>query len=85
MSGPPDATSEDPGSACEKIEETGVRYIYYQYISITGRIMGKAVPSPALGIHGRQGNPDVVRRPRPMFFPTARETSSDFPPMPTNW
>ena len=29
-----------------KIDETGVRFIYYQYISITGRIMGKAVPSP---------------------------------------
>ena len=29
-----------------KIDETGVRYIYYQYISITGRIMGKAVPAP---------------------------------------
>ncbi len=29
----------------EKIDELGVVYIYYQYISITGRIMGKAVPS----------------------------------------
>lgn len=29
-----------------KIDELGVRYIYYQYISITGRIMGKAVPAP---------------------------------------
>ena len=29
----------------KKIDELGVDYIYYQYVSITGRIMGKAVPS----------------------------------------
>jgi len=29
----------------EKIKELGVEYIYYQYLSITGRIMGKAVPA----------------------------------------
>lgn len=28
-----------------KIDQLGVDYIYYQYISITGRIMGKAVPA----------------------------------------
>jgi glutamine synthetase len=28
-----------------KINETGVTYIYYQYISITGRIMGKGAPA----------------------------------------
>ena len=29
----------------EKINTLGVEAIYYQYISITGRIMGKTVPS----------------------------------------
>ena len=29
----------------DKIDELGVVYIYFEYISITGRIMGKAVPS----------------------------------------
>ena len=28
-----------------KIDELGIDYIYYQYVSITGRIMGKAVPA----------------------------------------
>jgi glutamine synthetase len=28
-----------------KIDELGIDYIYYQYISITGRIMGKAIPA----------------------------------------
>ena len=28
-----------------KIDELGIDYIYYQYLSITGRIMGKAVPA----------------------------------------
>ena len=29
----------------EKIKETGVDYIYYQFISVTGRIVGKGIPS----------------------------------------
>ncbi len=29
----------------KKIDELGVDAIYYQYISITGRIMGKTVPA----------------------------------------
>jgi len=29
-----------------KIDALGVDFIYYQYVSITGRIMGKAVPAP---------------------------------------
>ncbi len=29
----------------KKIDELGVDYIYHQYISITGRIMGKAIPA----------------------------------------
>ena len=29
----------------QAIDATGVEYIYYQYISITGRIMGKGVPA----------------------------------------
>jgi len=28
-----------------KIDELGVDYVYYQYISVTGRIMGKAMPA----------------------------------------
>jgi glutamine synthetase len=28
-----------------KIDELGIRYIYYQFVSVTGRIMGKGVPS----------------------------------------
>lgn len=47
-----DAYAEAPGRADlikqvrAKIDELGVDFIYYQYISITGRIMGKAVPAP---------------------------------------
>src|SRR5437870_6791910 len=28
-----------------KIDELGIRYIYYQFISITGRIVGKGIPA----------------------------------------
>ena len=29
-----------------RIDAEGVTYIYYQFISVTGRIMGKGVPAP---------------------------------------
>ena len=28
-----------------KIKELGIQYIYYQFISVTGRIVGKGIPS----------------------------------------
>ena len=28
-----------------KIDELGVTYIYYQFVSVTGRIVGKGVPA----------------------------------------
>lgn len=31
--------------ASEKIKELGIQYIYYQFISVTGRIVGKGIPS----------------------------------------
>ena len=37
--------AERVGQVRAKIDELGVDYIYYQYVSITGRIMGKAVPA----------------------------------------
>ena len=29
----------------EKIKELGIQYIYYQFVSVTGRIVGKGVPA----------------------------------------
>ena len=49
---PVDVYAEAPGrddlikQVRAKIDELGVDFIYYQYISITGRIMGKAAPAP---------------------------------------
>ena len=46
-----EAHVEAPGRAelvkqvSEKIKETGVDYIYYQFVSVTGRIMGKGIPA----------------------------------------
>lgn len=39
------ARSELVAQVRQKIDELGVDYIYYQYVSITGRIMGKAMPA----------------------------------------
>ena len=47
-----DAYAHAPGRADliravrEKIDALGIDFIYYQYISITGRVMGKAAPAP---------------------------------------
>ena len=41
----------------EKIKETGVDYIYYQFISVTGRIVGKGIPVRALGAPRRKRFP----------------------------
>ena len=30
----------------KKIDAEGVTYVYYQFVSVTGRIMGKGVPAP---------------------------------------
>ena len=46
-----EAHVEQPGrgdlvkQVSEKIKETGVTYIYYQFVSVTGRIVGKGIPS----------------------------------------
>ena len=29
----------------KKIDELGIKYIYYQFISVTGRIVGKGIPA----------------------------------------
>ena len=29
----------------QKIKETGVTYIYFQFVSVTGRIVGKGIPA----------------------------------------
>ena len=38
-----------------RIDAEGITYVYYQFISVTGRIMGKGVPGDALGEHGAKG------------------------------
>ena len=30
----------------KKIDDLGITYVYYQFPSVTGRIMGKGVPAP---------------------------------------
>lgn len=46
----------------QKIDALGVDYIYYQYISITGRVMGKAAPSRHWEFPGVQGRADLDGR-----------------------
>ena len=34
------------GEVARRIEAEGITYIYYQFVSVTGRIMGKGIPAP---------------------------------------
>ncbi len=45
----------------QKIDAEGVTYVYYQFVSVTGRIMGKGVPAPALGDDRAEGIPARLR------------------------
>ena len=38
-----------------KIKELGISYVYYQFVSVTGRIVGKGDSSEPLGEHRRKG------------------------------
>ena len=39
----------------DKIDALGIDYLYFQYISITGRIMGKAIPARHWESNARSG------------------------------
>src|SRR6201993_4823376 len=41
-----DGRDERIAEVRRRIDAEGITYIYYQFISVTGRIMGKGVPSP---------------------------------------
>ena len=43
-----------------QIDAEGVEYMYYQFVSVTGRIMGKGIP-PRNGSDGQQGVPARLR------------------------
>ena len=39
----------------KRIDAEGITYIYYQFISVTGRIMGKGIPAPHWESIARKG------------------------------
>ena len=45
----------------EKINQLGIDYIYYQFISVTGRIVGKGDAGRSLGNHRRERFPAGLR------------------------
>ena len=40
-----DGRAEAIDAVQRQIDEQGVEYMYYQFISVTGRIMGKGIPA----------------------------------------
>ncbi len=41
-----DGRDDAIGEVARRIEAEGITYIYYQFVSVTGRIMGKGIPAP---------------------------------------
>src|ERR1041385_4042827 len=39
----------------ERIDGEGIQYVYYQFASVTGRVMGKGVPAPHWETVARKG------------------------------
>ena len=50
-----DGRDEAVARVRSEIDAKGITYIYYQFASVTGRIMGKGVPAGPLGADRRKG------------------------------
>src|SRR6201995_1930410 len=50
-----DGRDEQIAEVRRRIDAEGITYIYYQFISVTGRIMGKGVPAPHWESMARKG------------------------------
>ena len=57
-----DGRDEKIAQVRKKIDDLGITYVYYQFPSVTGRIMGKGVPVSSLGDDRREGLPARLRR-----------------------
>ena len=72
-----------------RIDAEGITYIYYQFVSVTGRIMGKGVPAPHWETIARKGFQLVYGSTANLFIdrhgdyigygPEARGARSGFP------
>ena len=80
---PPPATLEEarnqPGRAeqieqiTRRIEAEGIKYVFFQQVSVTGRVMGKGVVAVVLPPGGPEGLPARLRRDRqPLHRPSRR-------------
>ena len=50
-----DGRDEKVAEVRRRIDAEGITYIYYQFVSVTGRIMGKGVPAPHWESISRKG------------------------------
>ncbi len=68
-----DGRDEKVAEVRRRIDAEGITYIYYQFVSVTGRIMGKGVPGAALGVDqpGRASSSSTVRPPTSSSTATA--------------
>ena len=48
-----DGRDEKVAEVRRRIDAEGITYIYYQFVSVTGRIMGKGVPGARTGRRSR--------------------------------
>ena len=67
-----------------KIDAEGVTYVYYQFVSVTGRIMGKGVPAHTGSPSSRRASSSSTGR-RRTSSSTATATTSATAPRPGSW
>ena len=68
-----DGREEQIAEVRRRIDAEGITYIYYQFVSVTGRIMGKGVPAAHWESMAREGLPARLRRDRqPLHRPARR-------------
>ena len=78
-----DGRDEKVAEVRRRIDAEGITYIYYQFVSVTGRIMGKGVPAPHWEtIAGRASSSSTARRPTSSSTATA-STSATAPRPPS--
>ena len=68
----------------EKIKELGIQYIYYQFVSVTGRIVGKGVPADHWESVPSAASSWSTARP-PTSSSIATRTTSATGPRPPSW
>ena len=66
-----------------RIDDEGITYVYFQFVSVTGRVMGKGIPAAHWASVADEGLPAGLRRDGQSLHRPARATTSATGPKPS--